>query len=262
MVMKKANFLFFTILSIFLLVSCASVKKSQFDFLMFQRGLDSMGKVSAEEVLIKPSDKLNIQFYTQATIVQDQTDIFNFLNKSGGYVVDINGNLNFPIIGIVKAAGLTNKQLADTLVKLSAPYIKAPFVNVVQKPIKVFLLGSLKKQDVVELPPENANLLYLFASYGGENSNSDIRKVMVIREDSLKNRKVNIVDMTSGAFFTSPVYQLQTNDLIYVNPNLRYLKEEDARSSFVKIQKLQPLMFYVTATSTVLSLLILLKSLK
>ncbi|MBS1627474.1 MAG: polysaccharide biosynthesis/export family protein [Bacteroidetes bacterium] len=258
--MNKTNFLLIAI-AIFLLSSCASVKKSQFDFLMFQRGLDSMGKVNAEEILIKPSDKLNIQFYTQATTAQDQTEIFNLLNKSG-YTVDINGNLSFPIIGMVKAAGLTNKQLADTLIKLSAPYIKNPFVNVVQQPIKVFLLGNLKKQDVVALPPENANLLYLFALSGGENSNSDIRKVMVIREDSLKNRKANIVDMTSGAFFTSPVFQLQTNDLIYINPNSRYLREEEARSSYLKTQKLQPLMFYVTATSTVLSLLIILKSIK
>ncbi|MBS1670841.1 MAG: polysaccharide biosynthesis/export family protein [Bacteroidetes bacterium] len=259
--MKKANFLFFTILSIFLLVSCASVKKSQLDFLMFQRGLDSMGKVNAEEVLIKPSDNLDILFYTQATANQDQTALYNS-NSKNGYKVDILGNITIPGLGNVKAIGMTPKELAIDLEKRVTLTIKNPMVTVNLKSVKVYALGQFKKPGIVELPADDPTLLNLIASNSGVSETGDYRKVLIIREDSLKQRVPIYIDMTSGAFLASDKFQLKQNDIIYINPSRNALKEYAIRSQIIETQRIQPLLVYISAFTSVISLYLIVKTIK
>ncbi len=47
-----------------------------------------------------------------------------------GYLVDVSGNLEFPVLGKVRAEGFSGRQLKDTLTKLVTPYLKNPLVSV------------------------------------------------------------------------------------------------------------------------------------
>src|SRR3954469_18557359 len=86
----------------FLCTSCNPTKNLNHDYLYFQRGADSMGKAMYKDLDIQPNDVLLIEVFSK-TLNQDQASIFNVSAKDG-YLVDMQGMIDFPVIGSIKAA--------------------------------------------------------------------------------------------------------------------------------------------------------------
>ena len=83
----------------------------------------------------------------------------NSSSEVAGFLVDANGQVQFPIIGKVNAAGLTTLQMRDTLTTLVGPYLKEPLVNVKFFNMKFTVLGEVRSPGTFTIPLQRTTLL-------------------------------------------------------------------------------------------------------
>lgn len=134
------------------------------------------------------------------------------------YILDKEGNIDFPIIGRVN---LLNKSLSETKTILEqkiAKYIKNPLVNVKLTNFKVTILGEVKKPGQYIIPDAQATLLNALGMAGDATIYGKRTNVLVVRNINGEITKQRI-DITDANFINSPFYYLKQNDVIYISPN-------------------------------------------
>lgn len=206
--------------------SCSSSKEIGKDFTYFQAERDTVA-LGLQERLIQPNDVLNIYVYSK-TINQEQASLFNIPNEGAdgkvrGFLVSQNGNIEMPLIGTVKAGGITNAQLQNSLVQKLSPYVKDPSVIIRLMQFKVNILGEVKSPGIQNFQTEKVTILDAISAANDLTDYGRRDNVLVIRDEA-GQRKFYQVDLRSGALFKSPAYQLQSNDVVYVAPNRNKLK--------------------------------------
>jgi len=114
----------YSFLFVVLLGSCSPTKNIKpSEYLYFRNGADTIPSKQMKTV-IQSNDLLSIQVYSK-TPNQEQAAIYNMPTPSTtnntmgaapgtapGYQVDAAGNIEIPVIGIVKAAGLTTSEIS------------------------------------------------------------------------------------------------------------------------------------------------------
>lgn len=156
-------------------------------------------------------------------------------NKEPGYYVDINGNIDFPVLGKLHVEGLTRGQLADLIRGrlIEGEQLKDPNVFVDFLDFKYTVLGEVGSNGTFKMEGNKLTILDAIAQAGNVRESGRVDKVAVIR-DMGGSRHKYYVDLRSKDIFLSPVYYICQNDIIYVEPNGR--KTEDVlrqRWSFV-----------------------------
>ncbi len=135
-----------------------------------------------------------------------------------GYLLDPAGNIDFPVIGKVKLAGLTRSAAVDTLKEKLKAYLINPAVLIRILNFKITVLGEVKNPGTFTIPNERITLPEALGIAGDLNITGVRKGIMVIRDVDGKQTEYRI-DLTSKDLFVSPVYYLNQNDLIYVEPN-------------------------------------------
>ncbi|NCP83322.1 MAG: polysaccharide export protein, partial [Bacteroidetes bacterium] len=147
------------------------------------------------------------------------------------YLVDSNGMIDFPVIGKLKIGGLSREEFIAMLKeKLDPDYIKNPNINVRLANFKVSILGDVRMPGSYTIPNERITILEAIALAGDTNISAERRGISVFREEAGKKVKYN-VDLLSNATFTSPIYYLQQNDVIYVEPNYARIQSASSNSN-------------------------------
>lgn len=139
---------------------------------------------------------------------------------SAGYLVNSEGNIQFPALGAVKAEDLTKNQLKDkiTNVLTDKKLLLDPIVTIRFLNFRVTVLGEVNHPTVVSVPNEKISLLEALGLAGDLTIYAKRQNVMIIRDD--KDKKIiKRVNLNSDEIFTSPYYYLQSNDIVYVEPN-------------------------------------------
>ena len=174
------------------------------------------------ESVIQKSDILSI---TVSSLNPDASAPFNSPNSGAagspiGYLVNTEGNIQFPLIGSINAEGLTKNQLKNNIAKtlidkklLLDPIVTIRFVN-----FRVTVLGEVNHPTVVTVPNEKISLLEALGLAGDMTIYAKRNNVMIIREDK-EQKIIKRLDLNSDELFTSPYYYLQSNDIVYVEPN-------------------------------------------
>ena len=176
------------------------------------------------EAVIQKSDILSI---TVSDLNPEAASGFNATNAGGagagaptGYLVNTEGNIQFPMIGSVKAEGLTKNQLKEKISKtlidkkiLLDPIITIRFLN-----FRVTVLGEVNHPTVVSVPNEKISLLEALGLAGDMTIYAKRTNVLIIREAN-DQKILKRLDLNSDELFTSPYYYLQSNDIVYVEPN-------------------------------------------
>lgn len=145
------------------------------------------------------------------------------------YLVDDAGNIEFPMLGKLHVEGLKTSGISDMIAsKIYPKYLTAkPGVEVRFRNFKVFTIGEFNKPGMITASNGKMNILEA-VSQSGDLTIFGVRKnVMVIRTNPDGSRKVMRVDLTDKNLLVSPCYNLQQNDVIYVQPN-----KAKARSSW------------------------------
>lgn len=137
-----------------------------------------------------------------------------------GYLVDKNGDIDFPILGKIHTSGLTRMQLTELIKeKLTGEdLLKDPIVTVQFLNFKVSVMGEVSRPGSFTISGDRITLLEALSMAGDLTIYGKRDRVAVIRENNGK-RTILFHDLRSADLFNSPCYYLQQNDIVYVEPN-------------------------------------------
>ncbi|AMC10850.1 hypothetical protein Lupro_06160 [Lutibacter profundi] len=221
MQMKNMFIKYLLILSVVLTVtSCVSTKK----IVYFQDvdGVIENETIAAFEPKIQKGDILKINV---SAIDTEAATPFNLYESAGAtsskqltYLVDVDGNINFPVLGKIKVEGFSNKQITNNLTQLLSSYIKNPVVNVRLINFKITVLGEVKSPGTYTVPNERISILGAIGLAGDLSIQGKRKTVIIVREEEGK-RKLITMDLSNKKLLNSPYFYLAQNDVIYVEPN-------------------------------------------
>ena len=224
----KNHYLVISIISIIFITSCASRK----NLVYFQdEPLEAGLLISEPEQLVyKPDDILTINVSAldpdtvrpfNLPVVANNTNIG--LNAQAQlqvqtYLVDYDGNIQFPVLGALKVEGLTRTELTSLLTEKISAYVNDPIVNVRLANFTITIIGEVSSPGTFTIQDERITLLEALGMANDLTIFGARKNVLIIREVDGKKKFAN-VDLTSIKTVNSPVYYLQQNDVIYVEPN-------------------------------------------
>ncbi|WP_270088406.1 polysaccharide biosynthesis/export family protein [Sphingobacterium sp. SYP-B4668] len=173
-------------------------------------------------ILVTAKDpELSVPFNAGSYVIGADGKMLTNDDKMSGqnYLVDQQGNIQFPILGALNVEKLTldqiqnlikNRLIADKLI--SDPIVKANILN-----FKIIVSGAVRQEVVLEVPDGKISILEAIAKAGGLGVNAAADRVTVIREENgMRSRIINNIE--SQTLFDSPVYHLKQNDVVYVEP--------------------------------------------
>lgn len=170
-------------------------------------------------------------------------------NANKGYLVDVNGEIDFPILGKLKVEGRTRGQVTELIKQrlINEDLIKDPIVMVNFLNFKITVLGEVGSPNTYDITGDRITLLEAIAKAGDITDDGRVDRVAVIREYGNK-RRIMFHDLRSKDVFNSPCYYLQQNDIVYVEPSAAKTRDNAQRtfSTFSMI-----LSFVTTVTSLV-----------
>lgn len=145
--------------------------------------------------------------------------------SANGYLVDAEGNIQYHRLGTIHAEGMTRRELKDKIQHDITPYLKDPVVTVRFLNHRVTVLGEVARPQVLPMPEEQLSLLEVLGSSGDVTQFARRDNILIIREtdNGKQTKRINLED---HSVFSSDWYYLQPNDVVYVEPNDKKLKEE------------------------------------
>lgn len=183
----------------------------------FQKGLDTTLHLQLRPLLIKPFDNLNIYFSTTSGNTE-QITAFSSFNLSITYSVDELGNIKLPLIGNLSVIGKTCINVSDTIEKIleTRNLIKSPSVLVKFEKLKINIMGEFTSPGSKNFNSERVTLLDAILAGGGITEMGIKNDIRIIREE---NGHINIkhVNLYDASFIGSAEYQLEQNDIVYVD---------------------------------------------
>lgn len=134
------------------------------------------------------------------------------------YLVDGNGNIEFPVLGQINVLNKTKEEITTELKNKIATYINNPIVNVRIMNFKVTVQGEVNRPGVHTTTSERLTITEALSLSGDLTIYGDRKNILLIREENGK-RISKRIDITKTDFLNSEYYFLKQNDIIYVEPN-------------------------------------------
>lgn len=138
--------------------------------------------------------------------------------KMPTYLVDNNGNIEYPVLGTITLGGLTREQATMYLKNRISEYVKDPIVNIRLINFTVTVLGEVNNPGTFTIEDERISLTEALGLAGDLTIHGKRENVFLIREHEGKKQYTKI-DLTSVHALNSPAYYLQQNDVLYIEPN-------------------------------------------
>ena len=231
--MKKIIFSALVALTMVLMLgSCGSTKN-----VAYFQNIDSISLAGSRilyEAKIMPKDELTITVITtdSKAAMPFNLAVSNTIGTSGqlsasqgslqGYLVDNNGNIEFPVVGTLHVGGLTKKQAEDLVKDKVKPYLAVsenPIVTVRMASYHVSILGEVTSPGIISVPQEKMSILEALAQAGDLTIYGRRDNVILIRQDAMGEKHYHRLNLNDANVINSPFYYLQQNDIIYVEPN-------------------------------------------
>lgn len=140
-------------------------------------------------------------------------------NPAAGFLVNQEGFIQYPVLGALKAAGLTKKALTDTIQHQLAdrkllvdPVVSIRFLN-----YRVTVLGEVARPSVVNVSSEKLSILEALGMVGDITVYGKKENVLLIREEN-GVRTTRRLNLNESAILSSPFFYLKPNDIVYVEP--------------------------------------------
>ena len=148
------------------------------------------------------------------------------------YLVDNEGNINFPVLGELKLGGLTKREAEQLIIDKLKPYMKeTPIVTVRMVNYKISVIGEVTRPGTFTISNEKVNLLEALAMAGDMTVYGLRDNVKLIREDANGKQQIVTLDLNNAETILSPYYWLQQNDIVYVTPNKAKARNSDVGNS-------------------------------
>ena len=230
--MKKLLIPFVLMTIVLLLDACSSAKQ-----VAYFQNIDSTSLTASKglyDARIMPKDLLTITVVTSdpSTSKPFNLSIQNTLGTDGRlgsttgsllqYLVNNDGDIDFPVVGTVHVAGLTKDQCEDLIkskVKPDLAESENPVVTVSMSSYRVTVAGEVTSPKVVPVSTEKMSVLEALAQAGDLTIYGRRDNVLLIRENADGQKEAHRLNLNDANIINSPYYYVQQNDYIYVEPN-------------------------------------------
>lgn len=230
--MKKLLIPFVLMTIVLLLDACSSAKQ-----VAYFQNIDSTSLTASKglyDARIMPKDLLTITVVTSdpSTSKPFNLSIQNTLGTDGRlgsttgsllqYLVNNDGDIDFPVVGTVHVAGLTKDQCEDLIKSKVKPYLaesENPVVTVSMSSYRVTVAGEVTSPKVVPVSTEKMSVLEALAQAGDLTIYGRRDNVLLIRENADGQKEAHRLNLNDANIINSPYYYVQQNDFIYVEPN-------------------------------------------
>ena len=229
------------LLVLLVVVSCRTVGvSSEENDLNYMQNIEQVATeqalVNAKNNTLQPGDQLFIvvsardqsvtapfnQNYSTSELIQNAAPGGNIPNQGGVsfngpmYIVDAEGNINFPELGKISTTGKTLVNLKDELTEHLTRYIINPTVNIRLANFKVTVLGEVNRQGEYTLTNGQGTLLSALGLAGDLSLYGKRDDILIVRtvDGVITKERINLNDAN---FFNSPYYNLKQGDVIYVS---------------------------------------------
>ncbi len=214
-------------LILLLIGSCASKE----DLVYFQ-GVDTV-EVDSVRMDYTPVFKLDDQLAIVVSSIDSEASLpFNLptvsYNVKGGvasgtpqiqtYLIAKDGTIEFPQLGKIRLAGLTRIEAIELFKEKLSPFLLNPTINIQIVNFEITVLGEVKRPGKFSVKNERITIVEALGLAGDLSLWGKRDNILVIRETE-EGKKYERIDLTSSNVFESPVYYLEQNDVVYVEPN-------------------------------------------
>ncbi|WP_144963247.1 polysaccharide biosynthesis/export family protein [Gillisia sp. Hel_I_86] len=252
---------FIVLLSLFALASCST--RNEIVYFQGAEQLENMKGAAEFEPVFEINDIIHIKVTSLNPEVVQPFQMQTGGQSSGsggggggrqnsslmGYLVDIDGNIQFPVLGKIKVAGKSRSELETFLTDRIHAYVKDAVVAVRLLNFRVIVLGEAGSQTIVDVENERMSVPELFGSVGGITYDGIRNNILIIREvDGVKS--IGRIDMTKADVFKSPYYYLRQNDIVYVEPTYRKVKSAGFITSYTGLISLATTIFGIIVLIT------------
>lgn len=239
------TFLFYLILlTTIMFTSCSSTKNIQ----MFQESKNDSREVyippAPPEIKIKPLDNLYVSI---KTLDEEVNRIFNpsITGGSGyssgtssnygdptsqyinGYRVSKDSTISLPVLGKINFVGLSLEEAKDRLRTRAEEFLREPTVEIKFLNYRVNLSGEIRSPGVYYNYEGSLNIYDAISMANGITDFADLRGVVIKRQNS-NGISTHHVNLTDNSVFTSEVFYLQPNDLVYIPPDTLKRRRENS----------------------------------
>ena len=125
--------------------------------------------------------------------------------------------MEFPVVGMVKVAGLTIFEAQNHISEIADQYLESPIVEVRLLNFRFTLLGEVKREGVYNNFNNRINLLEAIGLSGGLKDLADKSNVKIIRQNG-RTAEVYYLNLLDESFLQSPQYYVNQLDVIVVPP--------------------------------------------
>lgn len=229
MTLSKTNCSYSLLLLIFfsLLNSCAS--KEEIVYFQNQPLTAETDMVFSPNITYKPNDlvSINVSALDPETVKPFNlpviTNTFSSLNYQGEmriqtYLVDSDGNIEFPVLGTIKIGGLTRQETVNMLREKISEYVKDPIINIRLTNFTVTVLGEVNNPGTFSIEDERISLSEALGMAGDLTIYGRRDNVFLVREEN-GIKRFGRFDLTKITVLGDQNYYLEQNDVIYVEPN-------------------------------------------
>jgi polysaccharide biosynthesis/export protein len=210
----------FYLLSVFI-VSCVPVEKlSYFNDI---NDLEEPGVNPRTQKLIMPFDKLYIKVLSidpQTSMIFNTSEEIRYVGTGSGvigYLVDEEGNINFPFVGNINVLSLTTAKAAEKIQKALNDYVSNTSITVKFVDNQVTVLGEVQRQGVFTFSQDKLNIYEALGLGGGITRYGNRKNIILVRNegDKIMHHRLNLSDSKISGKDT---YYVMPNDVIVVEP--------------------------------------------
>lgn len=206
----------FTLIFLSLLFSaCQSYKKVPYlqDAEILKQANTQVAPIQDAKLI--PGDEVSILVSTSDPVVSQP-----FNAQGNTFLLDNEGNINYPVLGKLSMSGLTSREAENLITERLKTYVKErPTVVVRMSGFKVSVLGEVAAPGVYPVVNEQINVLEALAMAGDLTIYGVRDNIKLIREDQDGRKQFVTLNLNDADLLLSPYYQLQQNDILYVTPN-------------------------------------------
>ncbi len=257
--MNRTNKLLTFLGAALIAVSCSTPKNIPYFQDVVDGSVDSIAV--SRTITMRPGDKISIIVnsknqkiaamfnltYATRYMGTVSDDVLSSQNTGvQGYMVEEDGTIDFPVIGRIQVAGLTRDEISRLIKEklVSGGLVQDPVVTVEYLNLKVSVLGEVTKPGRVSIDRDTYTIMDALSAAGDLTIYGMRESVRVIRAEN-GVRKTYVVNLCSAQnLYSSPVYYLQQNDVIYVEPN-----DVRVRQSTVNGNNVRSTSFWVSIAS-------------
>jgi polysaccharide export outer membrane protein len=134
------------------------------------------------------------------------------------YLVDVNGYINFPVVGKIHLAGLKKSEAIEKIKFELSEHLKDIVITIQFLNYKITVLGEVNRPGVYSIDNERVTVVDALGLAGDMSIYGKRPNVLVGRENNGKMEFCRL-NLNTEDVFTSPYYYLQQNDFVYVEPN-------------------------------------------